>query len=175
MSLLIFSCGEPSSQPASETTKVDQAALKSSLDELETALKSNKTTKIDKVKAQDLIDKSIQYVNAFPEDELSPGYLFRAAEVCVGIGSYQKALDYWERVKKEYSSHSKAPIALFLQGFTCENQLKDTAKAKQFYNDFLAKYPSHEYVDQVQLLLKNIDMSPEDLIKSFQEKRKTEN
>lgn len=177
MTLMFFmSCGESGSQSSEQQApKVDKTALKSSLDALEADLTNNKSTRIDKKKANELIDKSIQYVDAFPEDELSAPYLFRAAEVCVGIGSYQKALDTWDRVKAEYANHEKTPIALFLQGFTCENQLQDRVKAKEYYTAFLAKYPQHEYVDQVQMLLSNIDKSPEDLIKSFQEKRKKEN
>jgi len=168
------SCGETQQQAGKtkETvTKTDQVTLKSSLDQLEEALRNNTTAKVDKEKATELISKSIEYVDAFPKDEISPEYLFRAGEVCVGIGSYDQALEIWDRVRTEYSEHKKASIALFLQGFTCENQLKNIDKAKGYYNDFLAKYPKHEYADQVISLLKNIDMSPEDLIKSFKQKK----
>ncbi len=174
MMILFFSCGETQQQAGKtkeKPTQVDQTSLKSSLDQLEAELISNKTTKVDKEKANDLINKSIQYVDAFPKDEMSPEYLFRAGEVSVGIGSYNQALEIWDRVRAEYSDHKKASIALFLQGFTSENQMKNKEKAKTYYNDFLVKYPKHEYADQIVQLLKNIDVSPEDLIKSFKQKK----
>ena len=62
---------------------------------------------------------------------------------------------------------------MFLQGFTCDNQMRDVEGAKKYYNEFLLKYPDHEYVDQVKELLKNIDISPEELVKSFQKKRES--
>lgn len=167
--LTVFSCGGTSQQtPATTEEKVDRIALKSALDALENELSNNTSTKIDTKKAKDLIEKSIQFVDAFPDDPMSPGYLFRTAEVSVGIKEHQKALEYWERLQTAYGTYEKAPIALFLQGFTCENHVKDTDKAKEYYNKFLTKYPDHEYADQVAMLLENIDISPEDLIKSFQ-------
>ncbi|MFT5168014.1 MAG: tetratricopeptide (TPR) repeat protein [Saprospiraceae bacterium] len=173
--IMVVACGEPSEQAASMANeKVDKEVLKSELDQLEEVLKSNTSTTINNAKANLLIEKSIQYINAFPKDELSGGYLFRAGEVSVGIKEYKKAIDYWERMKKEYSTHKRASIALFLQGFTCDNQMRDIEGAKKYYNEFLIKYPDHEYADQVKELLKNIDISPEELVKSFQKKREAE-
>ena len=170
---LLVSCGEPNQKTQSnETKKTDQVTLKASLDQLEEELKNSTSNEIDKVKANALVEKSIQYVDAFPKDEWSPGYLFRAAEVCVGLKAYDKALGYWERMRTDYSTHEKAPVALFLQGFTCDNQMtRKVEEAKKYYNEFLLTYPDHEFADQVKELLKNIDISPEELIKSFQKKR----
>ena len=169
---LIYSCGETNQQNRTEKeATANQITLKNTLDQLEEDLKNSTSTEIDKAKANALIDKSIQYVDAFPKDERSPGYLFRAGEVCVGIKSYDKALALWEKMKTDYSTHEKAPVALFLQGFTRDNQGDKVEEAKKYYNEFLSKYPDHEFADQVKGLLKNIDISPEELIRSFQKKR----
>lgn len=172
--IIFFACGEQSNQSTSGAAKkVDKVALKSELDEIEKELQSNTSTMINKTKANLLIEKSIQYIDAFPKDELSGGYLFRAGEVCVGIKEYKKAIDLWERMKSDYSTHKRAPIALFLQGFTCDNEMREIEGAKKYYNEFLLQYPDHEYVGQVKELLKNIDISPEELVKSFQKKRES--
>ena len=177
MSLLfMLSCGENNqSQAQKEQGKqADQSILQGSIEKLEAELSANTDGKVDQIKAQELIDKSVEYVKAFPNDTKSPVYLFRSAEVCVGIGQYESAIKHWEQVKKDYSNHEKAAIALFLQGFTCENQINDKNRAKKYYQDFLTRYPKHEYNDQVQMLLKNIDISPEELIKQFKEQRENQ-
>lgn len=173
MVFVVLSCGESNQQSslATKSSNIDQATLKAHIDQLEAKLIANTDPEPNVKEAQELIDKSMEYIHAFPDHANSPAYLFRAGEVYVGIGKYEKALELWEKLKTDYKDHEKASIAVFLQGFVCENNLSDTEKAKTYYNTFLNKYPDHKYVDQVQMLLKNIDIAPEDLIKSFQEKR----
>lgn len=173
--VMFFACNPSTDQSSSTTNEpMNKDSLKSELDQLETELKNSSDINMDNEKAKLLVAKSIQYVDAFPEDELSGGYLFRSGEVSVGLKDYQKAIEYWERMKNEYSNHKRASIALFLQGFTCDNQMRDIECAKKYYGEFLEKYPDHEYAEQVKELLKNIDLSPEELVRSFQEKRKSE-
>jgi len=171
--LALIGCGgsEQQSKAQAQTSVVNQSALKSRIDQLEATLAASTSLDVDQKKVSELIEKSIQYVDAFPKDAGSPAYLFRTGEVCTSTGDAEKALALWERMQKDYPDHEKTPIALFFQGFTCENNLKDTSRAKKYYNAFLEKHPNHEYADQVQMLLKNIDISPEDLIKRFQEQR----
>ncbi len=171
---VFMACGNSGQQSSTAASNIDQKELKSELDQLEKTLQTSQSTELDKATAKTLIEKSVQYIDAFPKDEWSPKYLFRTGEVCVGIKEYKRAIDYWERLINDYSTHEKAPIALFLQGFTCDNQMKDIESAKKYYNAFLKKHPNHEYAKQVVELVKNIDISPEDLIKAFQKKRAAE-
>ncbi len=171
--LVCFACkGTGQQNNKTVASAINQVELKQEINKLEDILKSNSSGKVDLAQANELIEKSILYIETFPKDSLSPAYLFRTGEVCVGIKNYEKGLKLWEKLRTEYKTHEKAAAALFLQGFTAENQMQDIPIAKGYYNRFLEEYPNHTYADQVKMLLKNIDISPEELIKSFQKKTK---
>ena len=55
-------------------------------------------------------------------------------------------------------------------GFTYANLLKDFENAKYNYQRFIDKYPNHALVHDTKILIENLGKSPEELIKSFQEK-----
>jgi TolA-binding protein len=83
-----------------------------------------------------------------------------------------KAIQIFDRILNEYPKFQKIPHCLFLKGFIYENELKNLDKARQIYQEFLMKYPNHEFADDVQISLDNLGKSPEELIKEFQEKAK---
>ncbi len=163
------SCTNTSSE-SEKTSNVDKEKLVQEIKQLEDTLKAKADQKIDRNLARDLINKSVEFTQAFPEDVLSPAYLFRAGNVAVGISSFEEAASYFEIIHQKYTNYERAPDALFLEGFTYENHLKNKEKAKKCYNDFLERYPDNQLADQVKVVLENIDISPEELVKSFQKK-----
>lgn len=165
--LACISCGDTAQKTNTATQTQDETKLKTALDQLEQELLNSRMEKIDFEKAAKLVNLSIQYVDAFPEASNSPVYLFRAGEVCVALKKHDKALDLWERLRNTYPSHPKAPIALFLQGFTADGQMQNKEKATAYYQLFLKLYPKHEQAAQVKLLLQNLSLTPEELIESF--------
>lgn len=155
----------------SESSKqIDKEKLTLEIKNLEDTLQAKADQPIDQKLASKLIQKNITFTEVFPEDQMSPAYLFRAGNIAVGIGSFNDAVKYFERVHQNYSDYERAPDALFLEGFTYENHLKDINNAKKCYNDFLQQFPNNQLADQVRVVLQNIEKSPEELVKSFQEK-----
>ncbi len=128
---------------------------------------SPKLEKIDKAKALSLITKSELFAQSYPDDSEAASILFKAAEVSQRIGEYGRALKLWDMVYNRYNTYQKAPDALFMQAFVFENDLKDIKLAKMYYGNFLKRYPDHALIDQITIILKNIDKSPEELIKNF--------
>ena len=172
---LMYSCstGEnkaQSSEAVQAETTVDAVTLKKEIDDLEAFFKGNSNKPLNKAKATQFIDKSKQYVASFPDEEMSPAFLFRAGEVARAIKDYQASILMMDQVYNKYPDHEKAPSALFLKAFTYEENLNDTESAKKYYNEFLQRFPEHDLAKQVEQLLGVIDQSPEDLIKSFQKK-----
>lgn len=129
---------------------------------------SREQEKIDKAKALTFITKSELFAQRYTEDSETASVLFKAAEVAKGIREYGRALKLWDMVYNRYSDYEKAPDALFMQAFVFENDLKDIKLAKMYYGNFLKKYPNHSLADQITIILKNIDKSPEELIKRFE-------
>ena len=101
--------------------------------------------------------------------------LMQAAGLAKSIGNPKKALQLYYQVESQLPEHRQAPAALFLSGFIYENDLGDLDEAKTVYQDFLKRYPDDpNYLDDVQVSLKNLGKSPEELIREFEKKARTQ-
>lgn len=105
-----------------------------------------------------------------PKDEENPTWLHRAAETARSIKLFPKAIEFYEWIYNGYPNSEKAPQALFLHGFTLDNDLKQYDEAKKQYEAFIKKYPDNEFADDAQFLLNNLGKSEEELIRSFEKK-----
>lgn len=123
----------------------------------------------DKQSAMMLIEKTKAYAKQFPKDSLTPELLFKAADVARGTREYGKAIHLWGQIWRNYQTHPKAPMALFLQGFTFDSDLRDPKMATQYYNEFLKTYPDDPLSPQVKQLLSVVEISPEELVKQFED------
>ena len=82
-----------------------------------------------------------------------------------------ESMAFYRRLYDQYPGYSKAPVALFLQGFIHENQLGQLDSASYYYTTFLERFPDHPIASDVRLSLENLGKSPEELIKMFQEQQ----
>lgn len=139
------------------------------IQQLEQKLRQQKDANLDTLSANALIEKSLAFASAYPQDTLAPAFLFQAADVLRGIRKAEEAVRLWGRVNAEYPDYERAADALFLQGFTCENNLSDKARALAYYQTFLDKYPKHPLVSDVSLSMEYLRSGKdlEELIKSF--------
>lgn len=142
-------------------------------------LKEIKTLEEQLVKAEDaskdrdaallLIEKTMQYAKDYPQDTLTPMLLFKAGDVAKGAREYGKAVQLWGQVWRDYGKHRKAPMALFLQGFTFDSDLGDPVMAAKYYKKLLTAFPNDTLlVSQTKQLLKVVDVKPADLIKQYE-------
>lgn len=122
----------------------------------------------DKVEA--LQNALISYAVAFPEDSNSVKYLSRAGETARLLRQYDKAFEIFGKIEKNYPGTKEAATAMFMKGFTLDNDLKQLEEAKTAYEAFLEKYPNDEFADDAQFLLQNLGTSPEEIIKGFEKK-----
>lgn len=106
------------------------------------------------------------------DDAKTPEYLFKAAEIQRSLKNYKKAIENYETIQKDFPQYDKTPHSTFLLGFIYENDLKDNDKAKAMYEQFLEKYPEHELADDVKFSLDNLGITPEEIIKRFEESNK---
>lgn len=111
-----------------------------------------------------------RFANEYSDDSTAAEYLFRAAEICKALNKGKQALSYYKRVEDNYPKFIKMPICIFMQGFVYENMLMDYDNAKYNYQRFIDKYPKHPLVKDTKILIENLGKSPDEIIKSFQEK-----
>ncbi len=120
-------------------------------------------------KAQSLLDAYLEYVEANKNNEDVSGYLFRAADLAMNINKPEQALELYNKLLYLYPDYEKAPESLFMMGFIYENYLQNFGKAKEIYEDFLKRYPTHDFADDAALSIKNLGIPPEELIRQFQQ------
>ncbi|MDZ7741781.1 MAG: tetratricopeptide repeat protein [Bacteroidota bacterium] len=157
---VLVSCGPSKSDMQQEITQNEEALF------------AGEAKGIDKGKAALLINSYVQYADAFPEDSMSPDYLFRAADISMNIFESGQAIDLYNRIINNYPEYEKVPQCVFLKAFVYENNLNDLNSAKKYYKEFLAKYPDDEFADDAEMSLQNLGKSPEELIKEFEAKMK---
>ena len=158
--VVFFACTS-SDNPEKQQLQTEITSLESDI--LKTGDASEK-----KEVAKELVEKTRQFARNYPEDENTPGLLFKAADVARGAKDYGKAVMLWGELWRNYSDHPHAPMALFLQGFTFDADLGNSKMATKYYKDFLKKYPNDSLATQVKQLLSVVDLKPEDLVKQFE-------
>ena len=119
-----------------------------------------------------LVDAYVLYAKQNPDDVKSADYLFRALDMAVGVNAEgpQKAIDIADFMIEQYPDFEMTPMAMFLKGFVYETMMNDNEKALDTYHQFLERYPNSSLVNDVKSTIENIGLSPEELIKKFEEK-----
>jgi TolA-binding protein len=120
--------------------------------------------------SQDFVAMATQLANKYPNDTLAAMPLYRAAEVVRAMSDPKRTAAIYQQVYNSYPSFSKAPEALFMLGFTYDEDLGDLKKAKAVYTDFLQKHPTHSFADDTQMLLENLGKSDEEILKELEKK-----
>src|SRR2546423_1872108 len=113
------------------------------------------------------------FAEKFPDDTLSPAYLFRAADMAHGMRKNKDAMDLYHEFISKYPSHPKAAASLFLIAFVYDNDLHQADSAKIKYKEFLQKYPQHQLAPSAQAALDQLEMglTDEQLVKMFEAKQ----
>lgn len=152
----------------------EKKKLQAEVDRVEKIIYEDSTGIPDRNKALELIQAYENYANAFPEDTLSPEYLFKGAEVAMNMNMSGRAIEYHQRILNSWPDYSKASYSLFLQAFIYENQMQQLETARKLYQEFIQKYPEHPLADDAQVSLDNMGKSIEELIEAWEKQESKE-
>ncbi len=180
LSTFFMACGGEgaSSTDTATTTATDakpttEAGLIAAVDAANKALNVGaQSASLDRKKANAVAKAYEDYLSAHPKGKNAAEYLFKSAEIYRSLRQFDKAVAAYQTINSNFTSYEKAPHSLFLLGFSYENDLKDTAKAKEVYEQFVKKYPDHELSDDVKFSLTHLGQSPEQIIEEFEKKKK---
>ena len=134
------------------------------------AYTSVKNAMPDSVTTKNLIVAYENYVKNAPKDEKSAEYLFNTGQLYQQLHDFKTAVGTFESVYQQYPQSAKAPNALFLMAMSYKDNLNDTTKAKQYYAEFLQKFPQHELADDAKILLENIGKTDEQMFEELMKK-----
>lgn len=160
---IVSACDGPSNEK-----KVDAASLKDSILKQESKVYDAKQNRLQKKDAELLIGLYEKYADTYPEDLLSPDYLYRASDILMNLKKPKQTIALFDRILNDYPKFEKAPAVLFLKAFVYEDQLQDYNNAKTYYELFISKYPESDFADDAEVSLKNLGKSPEELIMEFE-------
>ena len=104
---------------------------------------------VDKKLADELLEAYTDFSDRFPEHEQTVTYLFHAGELARGL----YAVGHFQKVCQNYPESDLAPKALLLMGLAFDNELRDAKRALSIYQEFLQKYPEHEWAAYAQDLI----------------------
>ena len=142
--------------------------LAATLDTLRSNLYNEETNRIEYQVASDFINVAEIQAMLLPASEEAPSYLYEAGKTAGYIRAFPKAVELYEWIYNKYPEHKNAPQALFMMGFTYDNEIGDSEKAKTLYADFISKYPEDDFADDAKFLLDNLGKSDEEIIESFE-------
>jgi tetratricopeptide (TPR) repeat protein len=167
LAFTLVSCAEKTIDPDSREGRIQN------IEKLEQALfQLEERNTINDSAAKAVLLAYDAFATAFPEDSLSPEFLFKAGEVALGLNKPLQALGFFERTAENYTSHDKGAYSLFLQAYIFDNHLDDDNKAEGIYRAFIEQYPNHPMTKDATFSLDNLGKSDEELIREFEERLK---
>jgi outer membrane protein assembly factor BamD (BamD/ComL family) len=134
------------------------------------------TPKEDSI-ANILISDFQTFAKENPDDTSAVDYLYKAAEYSKGISKFKQAVDIYGVIFAKYPQSKQAANSLFLQAFTYQTNMNDTAKAKLIFKDFIAKYPNHPFVKDAKFSLEQMEnkLSDDEIVAGFMKKLEEKN
>ena len=101
------------------------------------------------------------YEAGHPEDSLSPKFLFKAGNVIENVFDDKgRAAELYFDVFKKYPKSKAAPYALFMTG-NLYHTVRDTTRAVEMLQFFMAKYPEHKLKMDAAQLIKSLGAEPD--------------
>jgi TolA-binding protein len=110
------------------------------------------------------------YALVYKGSDAASDYLYKASETARAMRSPEKCLEIYDWLIRDYPDSKRGIQALFLKGFTYDNDLHQLDKAKAVYEEFLRKYPEDEFAGSAQFLLDNLGKSDDELLEALQKK-----
>ena len=143
------------------------APLASRLDTLLNSMYDEQSHSLDRRKAAQYVTGCEVFAMVNPKDPKSPELLLKAAEMARTLRNYPKALSIYDWVYTKFQDYPKVGQALFLKGFTLDNDMKKYDLARPVYEAFLAKHPNDVFAKDTKFLLDNLGKSDNEIINNF--------
>ena len=119
---------------------------------------------LDTIKAPEVAEKYLKFVEQSPDDSLASLWLYHAMELNVMMKNTEKSMELCNRLVEEYPDSKWTPRGLYLLGsFIYDEEFKDLDKAREIYERIVRDYPDSEIIESVQSSIKYLGWSPEEI------------
>ncbi|NND93913.1 MAG: hypothetical protein HKN45_03555 [Flavobacteriales bacterium] len=132
----------------------------------------DKEKDFDETLAEQLLNEYEAFAASYPENEMTPVYLDRAANIARGLKDFERGLKNYQAIVEGYPEFERIIETKFLIAFMYDNEIKDKAKAEEHYKAVAQEYPDHIFGRNAKDRLITLHMSDEELLEFFDEKNK---
>jgi outer membrane protein assembly factor BamD (BamD/ComL family) len=165
---LVSACGNDVSEKTGKSKEAIREELLKAVELQEAEM--HKSPELNIAIAGVAIKAYYDFTTMFPDDSLSPDFIFKAAEIATATKQYPQALGYYQTIEEKYTSYKLYPESLFLQASLLDNFINDDLKAKVVYEKLIAKYPTSSYANDAKFAIANLGKTDEELHKEFMKK-----
>ncbi len=163
ISLFMFSC-----QP-----KLDEKVqLINKIDTLEFQIYKSSVELLDERKPNEVLSLYKNYANLYPEDSISVVYLFKAAQVEVGLGLSLQAISTLDSLIMKYPNAENIPSALQFKAFRYDDRLGNINEASKVLDVLIENYPNSSLIENAKAYKASLGKSPEEIIREMEAKDK---
>ena len=116
---------------------------------------------------QELLRDYAAYINRHHGDSLSHGYGMRRADLLLGKGDAESAIQQWVDVVGGGAPEDMAAEAMFRIGLARETALKDTVAALKAYTELIRLYPESQWAEPAGEAAKWLTFSEQEFIRAL--------
>ena len=110
------------------------------------------------------------YLNVWPDSSYAPMFMFNQANINAQyFQAFDRCVAILDSLPLRYPESEYVERARFLKGYTLSNQIKDTARARAAYEDFLRLHPNSPLVPSVEFEIRTMGMSMDEIDLLIQE------
>ncbi len=168
--VVLAACGDQKSDGQYQDENFDKVEAAAEIEKLESELISPKNKAINFSAAQNVVKAYRKYALQLPLDPATPDYLFKAADVEMGLQNYRKAEDLFKRVYDNYPNYEKRVMSLYLMAFVNDNHLNQKGKAKEIYEQLIERHSEDKLAQDAIAALDILTLSDDELIDFLKQK-----
>lgn len=128
--------------------------------------------------AKKFIVKADEFSNKYPEDAMSPEFLFKAGLMAMTVAKAtenieektaycQNAFTIFENIERVYPEFSGVKDCMYYKGVIFDDILRDYENAEIYYKMFITRYPTDTLAITLESYLQFLGKSPEEIIATF--------
>lgn len=156
--VVLVSCQESNNQ-----NSVD--VLKEKVETYQTQLFQDRNQPLDITKADSMIALYKDFASQYPEDSVSVEYLFKAAEVEMGMNKNDDCINTLSLIQSTYPNHDIIPMVLHFKAFVYDDKFQDFDKARASLDELIEKYPEDKLIENAKAYRDMIGKDPEELFR----------
>jgi len=169
--LFLISCNEKGPEKGKfQDENYDKIEAAKKIEELEAVLVSSENKSINLGTAQKVLKAYKEYAKQLPLDPSSAEYLFKAADVEMGLRNYRKAEHIYNRVYDNYHTYKKRVMCLYITAFINDNHLNQKGKAKVIYEKLIKLHPNDKLAQDAIASIELLTLSDDEIIEFLKAK-----